>query len=331
MCILKLLIVLSSWSTLEIVQSSSKLSAKTRNFHHLNWNIKRSCLWHGFASSSSTRLILSVPNSWSYRSCRAPSPNSKEKSSKSKLSWNNTTRQSPKTPPCVNELYVHTRRTWGTMALYVLLRLSRKGVLAKLLSKCKKSVLTPINACCQKLIISRSLTCCVHVLLCTLTSKSIICGMPLVFRLTSNVLNACWSGSNGQKNRYTFPPFLITISLNFLIPRSKYVLHNVTQSWGISGCVSWQTTQPNNLYSSMNLQQTSTHPTANMAGHLLESHLMNTGDWSAAKGGQFFLHIPSMVLLHGRLNTDHSRKNYLKISSRKSYYQCATLFQAYVR
>jgi len=43
----------------------------------------------------------------------------------------------------------------------------------------------------QKLMISRSLTCCVHVLLCTLTSKCIICGMPLVFRLMSNVLNAC--------------------------------------------------------------------------------------------------------------------------------------------
>jgi len=46
--------------------------------------------------------------------------------------------------------------------------------------------------CCQKLMFSRSLICCVHVLLCTLMSKSIICGMPLVFRLTSNVLNA-WS------------------------------------------------------------------------------------------------------------------------------------------
>ena len=77
------------------------------------------------------------------------------------------------------------------MALYVLLRLSRKGALAKLLPKCKKSVLTSINTCCQKLMISRSLICCVHVLLCTLTSKFIICGMPLVFRLMSNVLNAC--------------------------------------------------------------------------------------------------------------------------------------------
>ncbi len=217
------------------------------------------------------------------------------------------------------------------MVLYVLLRLSCKGVLAKLLPKCKKSVLTSISACCQKLIISRSLTCWVHVLLCTLMSKSIICGMPLVFRLMSNVLNICWSGSNGQKNRYHFTPFFITISLSFLIPRSKYVLHNVTQSWEISGCVSWQTTQLNSSYSSMNPLQTSIHPTQNMAGHWLESHLMNTDDWNAAKGGQFFLHIPSMVLSHGRLNMDHSRKNYLKISSRISFYQCATLFQVYVR
>ena len=138
------------------------------------------------------------------------------------------------------------------MVFYVLLRLSCKGALAKLLPKCKKSVLTPIGAYCQKLIINRSLTCCIHVLLCTLTSKSIICGMPLVFRLMSNVLNACWSGSNGQKNRYRFTLFLTIISLNFLIPRSKYLLHNITQSWGINGCVNWQTTQPNSLYSSMN-------------------------------------------------------------------------------
>ena len=46
-----------------------------------------------------------------------------------------------------------------------------------------------------------------------------------------------------------------------------------------------------------------------MAGHLLESHLMNTDDLNAAKGGLFFLHIPSMVLSHGRLNTGHSRKS----------------------
>ena len=162
-------------------------------------NIKKSGLQHGFASNSSTRLILSVPNSWFYRPCHAPSPNSKEKSSKSKLSWNNTTKQSQKTPPCLNELYIDTRRTRGIMVLYVLLRLSCKGVLAKLLPKCKKSVLTPINVCYQKLIISRSLTCYVHVLLCTLMSKSIICGMSLVFKLMSNVLNACWSASNGQK------------------------------------------------------------------------------------------------------------------------------------
>ena len=51
------------------------------------------------------------------------------------------------------------------MVFYVLLRLSCKGALAKLLPKCKKSVLTPIGAYCQKLIINRSLTCCVHVLL----------------------------------------------------------------------------------------------------------------------------------------------------------------------
>ena len=200
------------------------------NFHHINQNVNKSRLKDGFASSSSTSSILSVPDSWSYRQCHAPSPNSKEKSSKSKLSWNNTTRQSQKTPRCLNELYAHTRWTWGTMALYVPLRLTCKGVLTKLLLKCKKSVLTPIITYCQKLTISRSLTCCVHVLLCTLMSKFIICGMPLVSRLMSNVLNACWSVSNGQKNRYGFISFLITMSLNFLIPRSNYVLHNATQS-----------------------------------------------------------------------------------------------------
>ena len=151
-------------------------------------------------------------------------------------------------------------------------------------------------------------------------SRSIICGMPLVFRLMSNVLNACWSGSNGQKNRYRFTLFFITISLNFLIPRSKYMLRNVTQSWGISGCISWQTTQPNSLYSSMNPPQTSIHSTKNTIERWLESYLMNIDDWNAAKGDLFFLHIPSMVWSHGRLNMNHSRKSYLKISLRKSFY-----------
>ena len=172
---------------------------KTRNFHHLIQNIKKSDLQHDFASNSSTRLILSVPNNWFYKPYHTPSPNSKEKSSKSKLSWNNTTKQSQKTSPYLNELYIDTRRTRGIMILYVLLRLSYKSVLAKLLPKCKKFMLTSINICYQKLIISRSLTCCVHILLCTLMSKSIIYGMSLVFKLMSNVLNACWSGSNGQK------------------------------------------------------------------------------------------------------------------------------------
>jgi len=80
----------------------------------------------------------------------------------------------------------------------------------------------------------------------------------------------------------------------------------------------------------MNPQQMSTHPIENMAGCLLELHFMNTDDLNAAKGGQFFLHIPSMVLSHGRLNMDHSRKSCLKILSRKSFYQYATLFQVYV-
>ena len=146
----------------------------------------------------------------------------------------------------------------------------------------------------------------------------------------SNVLNACWSESNDQKNRYHFTLFFITISLNFLISRFKYVLHNITQSWEISGCVSWQITQLNSSYSSMNPQQMSIHPTKNMAGHQLKSHLMNTNDWNAAKDDQFFLHIPSMILSHERLNMNHSRKNYLKISSRINFYQYATLFQAYI-
>ena len=141
-------------------------------------------------------MIFSVSNSWFYKSCHAPSPNSKEKSSKSKLSWNNTTRQSQKTSPCLNDLYAHTRRIWGTMMLYILLILSCNNSLAKLLSKCRKSLLTPINARCQQSIISRSLTCCIYILLYTLTSKSIICGMPLVFKLMSNVLNTCRSESN---------------------------------------------------------------------------------------------------------------------------------------
>ena len=160
------------------------------------------------------------------------------------------------------------------MILYVLLKLSCMDVLAKLLPKCKKSVLTSISACCQRLIINRSLIYCVHVLLCTLTSKSIICGMSLMFRLMSNVLKACWSGSGGQKNGYRFNRFLTIISLNFLIPRSKYVLHNVIQSWGISGCVSWQTTQSNSSYSSMNPQQTGIYSIKNMTEHLLKPYLL---------------------------------------------------------
>ena len=207
------------------------------------------------------------------------------------------------------------------MILYVLLKLSCMDVLAKLLPKCKKSVLTSISACCQRLIINRSLTCCVHVLLCTLTSKSIICGMSLMFRLMSNVLKTYWSGSGGQKNGYRFNHFLTIISLNFLIPRSKYVLHNVTQSWGISGCVSWQTTQSNSSYSSMNPQQMGLYSIKNMTEHLLKSYLLNTDNLNVAKDDRFFLHISMMILSHERLNMNHSRKNYLKISSRKSIYR----------
>ena len=87
------------------------------------------------------------------------------------------------------------------MILYILLRLFCKSVLAKLLLKYKKFMLTSINACYQKLIINCSLICWVHILLYILMSKSIICGMPLMFKLMSNVLNVYWSESNGQKKR----------------------------------------------------------------------------------------------------------------------------------
>ena len=50
-------------STAIELQSSSKLSAKTRNFHHFKKNMKKLGLQHGFASNSSTRLILSIPDS----------------------------------------------------------------------------------------------------------------------------------------------------------------------------------------------------------------------------------------------------------------------------
>ena len=136
--------------------------------------------------------------------------------------------------------------------------------------------------------------------------------------------------SNDQKNRYYFILFFITISLNFLISRSKYMLHNITQSWGISECVNWQTTQSNNSYSSMNPQQMSIHLIENMVEHWLKSYLMNTNDWNATKDGQFFLHISSMILSHEKLNMNHSHKNYLKILSRISFYQYAILFQMYV-
>ena len=53
---------------------------------------------------------------------------------------------------------------------------------------------------------------------------------------------------------------------------------------------------------------------------------MNTDDWNAAKGGRFFLHILSMILSHGRLNMDHSRKSYLKISLRKRFYSNIKLY-----
>ena len=201
-----------------VVQSSSKLCAKMANFHHLNQDINKSRLKDGFASSSSTGSILSVPNSWSYRQRSAPSPNSKEKSSKSKLSWNNTTRQSQKTPPCLNELYAHTRWTWGTMALYVPLRLTCKGVLTKLLLKCKKSVLTPIITYCQKLTISRSLTCCVHVLLCTLMSKFIICGMPLVSKLTEQCIKRMLKQVKWSKKLVCFHPLFDYNFLEFSNP-----------------------------------------------------------------------------------------------------------------
>ena len=217
------------------------------------------------------------------------------------------------------------------MVFYILLRLFCKSVLAKLLLKCKKFMLTSINIYYQKLIINRFLICYIYILFCTLMSRSIIYEISLVFRLMSNILNACWSESNDQKNRYHFILFFITISLNFLIPRSKYMLHNVTQSWGISGCVSWQITQSNNSYSSMNSQQMSIYLIENMTKHRLKLHFMNIDNWNAAKDDQFFLHISSMILSHERLNIKHFHKNYLKISSRKSYYQCATLLQAYVR
>ena len=77
------------------------------------------------------------------------------------------------------------------MIFYDLLRLFCKNALAKLLSKCKEFMLTSIDICSQKLRINHFLMYCVHVLLCTLMNKYIICGMSLVFRLMNNVLTAC--------------------------------------------------------------------------------------------------------------------------------------------
>ena len=99
----------------------------------------------------------------------------------------------------------------------------------------------------------------------------------------SNVLNIYWSESNDQKNRYHFTFFFITISLSFLIPRFKYMLYNITQSWEISGYVSWQITALNNSYSSMNSQQMSIYPIENMIEYRLKSYLMNINDWNVIK------------------------------------------------
>ena len=204
----------------------------------------------------------------------------------------------------------------------------RNGPLIKMARRWCPRAISAATKC--TLIISR-LTCCLYIHFYTLTSKFITCRMLLVFKLMINILNICWSRSNGQKSRYAINPFLITISLNFLILRSKYMLHNVIQSWGISRYLSWHTTQLNSLYSWMNLQQTNIHPIENMARCRLESHFMNTDNLNAAKGSLFFLHIPMIVLSHRRLNIDHSRKSCLKISLKNSFYQCATPFPAYIQ
>ena len=123
---------------------------------------------------------------------------------------------------------------------------------------------------------SRSLIYSAHVLLCILTSMFIIFGMSLVSRSANNPSNVCWRGLSGQKNRYCHHAFFRQFLAVFLTCRCKYVLHNVIQNSGKSGCVNWLHTQRISLCLLTNRLQMREQAIENAVGLLSALHLTNT-------------------------------------------------------
>src|SRR5579859_1482039 len=79
----------------------------------------------------------------------------------------------------------------------------------------------------------------------------------------------------------------------------------------------------------MNWLQTSAQVTGSMVGHRLGLHLTYPGRSSALNDGPSFLHIWSMVSLHGKSCKGHLQRDCSKISSKIRFFRFATLIRSH--